>query len=58
MKTASVQKTGSFLNKRTCLMIDDDVYKILRLYQAKLIKENNSSFSYSAVINYVLREYF
>ncbi len=56
--TTSVQKTGSFLNKRTCLMIDDDVDKKLRLYQAKLIKENNSSFSYSAVINYVLREYF
>jgi len=56
--THSVQKTGSFLNKRTCLMIEDDVDKKLRLYQAQLIKKNQNSFSYSAVINYLLREYF
>ena len=46
------------MSKRTCLMIDDDVDKKLRLYQAKSIKKNGSSFSYSKTLNAVLRGYF
>ena len=47
-----------FMHKRICLMIDDDVDKILRIYQAKLIRKNQCSISYSQVINSVLRENF
>ncbi len=46
------------MKKRICLMIDDDVDKKLRLHQAKLIRKNQGSCSYSATINYVIREYF
>lgn len=44
------------MNKRTCLMIDDDVDKDLRRYQSSLIRKNQCSISYSETINYVLRE--
>ena len=44
------------MDKRTCLMLDDD--KKLRRYQAKLIEKNQSAFSYSDVINHILRKYF
>ena len=37
-------------------MIDDDVDKTLRIHQAKLIRKNQCSISYSEVINSVLRE--
>ena len=46
------------MSKRTCLIIEDDVDKKLRTIQARLIKKNNRSFSYSAVINYVLGKNF
>ena len=46
------------MSKRICLMIDDDVDKKLRLFQAKSIKINQTSFSYSKALNTVLREYF
>jgi len=39
-------------------MIDDDVDKKLRLFQAKSIKQNQGSFSYSKALNAVLRRYF
>ena len=52
------KKFDFFMNKRICLMIDDDVDKILRIYQAKLIRKNQCSISYSQVINSVLRENF
>jgi len=37
-------------------MIEDDVDKTLRVHQAKLIRKNQRSISYSEVINSVLRE--
>ena len=46
------------MNKRICLMIDNDVDKTLRIYQAKLIRKNQRSISFSEVINHVLRESF
>jgi len=46
------------LEKRICVIIEDDVYKKLRFIQAKLIRQNQGSFSYSKVINQVLRAYF
>jgi len=39
-------------------MIDGDVDKLLRIYQAQLIRKNQRSISYSQVINSVLRENF
>jgi hypothetical protein len=39
-------------------MIEDDVDKKLRSFQAKSIKNNQSSFSYSKALNTILREYF
>lgn len=46
------------MDKRICLMIDDDIDKKLRLYQAKMIKKNQISYSYSQVINMVIKQYF
>ncbi len=37
-------------------MIDEDIEKILRLKQAKLIKNLNKNISFSRVINDTLRE--
>lgn len=37
-------------------MIDDDVDKKLRLCQAKLIHQEQTSYSYSKVINEILRK--
>ncbi len=39
-------------------MIDEDIDKKIRLVQSKLIKNNQSSCSYSKAINYVLRGKF
>ena len=47
-----------FMNKRICVMIDDDVDKKLRAHQVKLIKKNQNSVSYSKVMNEMLRKYF
>jgi len=42
--------------KRITIMIDDDLYKKLRLIQAKAIQNTTSSVSYSRVINEELRK--
>ena len=39
-------------------MLDDDVDRNLRNYQAKLIRKMSGSCSYSQAINNVIREYF
>ncbi len=39
-------------------MIDDDVDKKVRLIQAKWIRNNHGSCSYSKAMNNVIREYF
>ncbi|NIU86277.1 MAG: hypothetical protein GWN56_02955 [Nitrosopumilaceae archaeon] len=44
------------LSKRITIMIDDDLDKKLRLKQAKLIQQEQSSFSYSKVLNLTLRK--
>lgn len=56
-KSLTFQQTVSIQNKRTCLILDDDVDRKLRHYQAKLIQKNSSSCSYSQAINHVLRGY-
>ncbi|MBA4447527.1 MAG: hypothetical protein H2B07_01360 [Nitrosopumilaceae archaeon] len=42
--------------KRVTIMIDDDLDKKLRLRQAKLIQQEQASYSYSKVINETLRK--
>lgn len=44
--------------KRFCIILDDDVNKLLRLYQAKYIKKNQDSCSFSKALNLVLKNYF
>ena len=39
------------MSRRVTIMIDDDNFKKLRLMQAKLLKETDSSVSFSRVIN-------
>ena len=46
------------MEKRTCVVIDDDIDKKLRSYQAKLINQKSKSISYSKTINILLREFF
>ncbi len=43
-------------SKRVTIMIDEDLYKKLRLRQAKMIVQNQSSYGYSRVLNDVLRK--
>jgi len=43
------------MDKRICLMIDDDVDKKLRVHQAKLIQKTQSSCSYSQAVNHAIR---
>ena len=43
------------MSKRVTIMIDDDLDKKLRLRQAKMIQQEQSSYSYSKVINESLR---
>ena len=43
------------MNRRICLMIDDDVNKKLRLHQAKLIQQNIGSISFSTALNHALK---
>jgi hypothetical protein len=45
------------MDKRTSVMIDNDVDKILRAYQAQYIKTNSCSCSYSKALNLILRKY-
>ena len=44
------------MSKRVTIMIDDDLDKKLRLRQAKMIQKEQSSYSYSKVINESLRK--
>jgi hypothetical protein len=46
------------MNQRICVILEDDIHKKLRTVQAKLIQENQKSFSFSDVINHTLRQYF
>ena len=43
------------MSKRVTIMIDDDLDKKLRLRQAKMIRQEQSSYSYSKVLNESLR---
>jgi hypothetical protein len=45
------------MEKRICLMVDDDVDRQIRSYQAKLIKKNQNTCSYSKALNALLRGY-
>ena len=42
--------------KRVTIMVDEDLDKKLRVRQAKLIQQENSSVSYSRVINDIIRK--
>jgi len=44
------------MTKRVTIMIDDDLDKKLRLLQAKMIQQEQSSYSYSRVLNETLRK--
>jgi len=44
------------MSKRVTIMIDEDLDKKLRLRQAKLIQQEQSSYSYSRVLNETLRK--
>ena len=44
------------MSKRVTIMIDDDLDKKLRLRQAKMIQQEQSSYSYSKEINESLRK--
>ncbi len=44
------------MSKRVTIMIDDDLDKKLRFRQAKLIQQEQSSYSYSKVLNETLRK--
>jgi len=43
-------------SKRVTIMIDNDLDKKLRLRQAKLIQQNQTSHSYSRVVNAYIRK--
>ena len=43
-------------SKRVTIMIADDLDKKLRLRQAKLISQEQTSYSYSKVLNEILRK--
>jgi hypothetical protein len=44
------------MSKRVTIMIDDDLDKKLRLRQAKMIQQEQTSYSYSKVLNESLRK--
>jgi len=44
------------MEKRVTIIIDEDLDKKLRLRQAKIIQQTNSSCSYSRVLNDALRK--
>ncbi len=50
-----MKKSDLIQNKRICLILEEDVDKKLRSYQAKLIQKKNGSCSYSQTINHALR---
>ena len=43
------------MSKRITVMVDDDLDKKIRLMQAKLIQKENTSISYSYVLNLILQ---
>ena len=44
------------MSKRVTIMIDDDLDRKLRLRQAKMIAQEQKSFSYSKTLNQVIRK--
>jgi len=44
------------MSKRITIMIDDDLDKKLRLRQAKMIQQEQSSYSYSRALNDTIRK--
>jgi len=44
------------MSKRVTIMIDDALDKKLRLYQAKMIQQEQTSYSYSKALNETLRK--
>ena len=44
------------MSKRITIMMDDDLDKMLRLKQAKLIEKYKVAYSYSRVLNDILRK--
>lgn len=44
------------MSKRVTIMIDEDLDKKIRLRQAKLIQQEQTSYSYSKVLNETLRK--
>jgi len=44
------------MSKRVTIMIDEDLDKKLRLRQAKIIQQEQASYSYSRVLNDTLRK--
>ncbi|AJW71536.1 hypothetical protein NADRNF5_1858 [Nitrosopumilus adriaticus] len=45
-----------YMKKRITIMIDEDLDKKLRVFQAKVIQKNQSSYSYSQALNEALRK--
>ena len=50
------KKEVKIMKKRVTVMIDDKLDKKIRLLQAKKIQEENSSYSYSQVVNDIIRK--
>ena len=44
------------MSKRVTIMIDEDLDKKIRMRQAKMIQQEQSSYSYSRVLNETLRK--
>ncbi|MCV0429977.1 hypothetical protein [Nitrosopumilus sp.] len=44
------------MSRRVTIMIEDDIDKKIRAYQAKKIQKENSAHSYSKVVNELLRK--
>ncbi len=44
------------MSRRVTIVIDDDLDKKIRFRQAKMIQQDNSSHSYSRVLNEILRK--
>lgn len=44
------------MSKRVTIMIDEDLDKKLRLRQAKFISQEQTSYSYSRVVNEIIRK--
>ena len=44
------------MSKRVTIMIDDELDKKIRIFQAKKIQKDNASYSYSKAVNDILRK--